>query len=738
MNNLEQPAGISPATTARPGWRNFWSHPATGTWLPLVFYLVVAIIFSWPLALHLGDRVVLSESGDVWQHLWNTWWMRFSLLDLHTHPYTTPMLLHPVGANLFYHALDPMDGYLSIPAQLLFGVVASFNLVILFQLTVAGWGVYLLARYLTGNPSVSLVAGIIYACSPLESRLLNLGQLELTSIEWLPLYILCFLKTLNREARPWLWRVLSVVFLLVLSLDTWYYLLYAVIFSALFTLYKLFQERQEWRQKWPRTLALAIGVMAVYGVLVLPILLPTLREAGSSGATQPRFTVIYNSATLKGLFTTGPSALWGLFGSGDNPEYRGNFLGFIALGLGLLGLIVGFKKNWFWGGVALVFLVLALGLVLHVSFDPNWTPDAAEKGLPLPGSLIFKLPFGNIARVPLRYTLVTTLCLAVLAAYGLAWLLNFIKTRLKDRLKRPALLTWALPALAGLLVFLEFFPGPRTLADTTVPAFYSQIAKEGNWNDFAVLETPDSGSASIISKAMYYQSVSQHPMVGGYLSREPVYPFATYPGIRDLLQLDFCPTAKQCLYGRDILDRSQLKNAAGVLEFYKIRYVIVHPGLLKSQDSQFNANEVLQTVFGKDTKPVYQDGEVQVWRTPGFIESGNPPDPAKVLPQLGDGWGNREDTPNGPVRLVAAAARLELFNPYQQPLQVKLSFSKTQSTKGPTNLAPTLNGQALPARTVSPDLQTVELSLTLQPGLNDLTLKNDSPVYYGTIVISGQ
>ena len=730
MNNLEQqsPSEIN-AVSSWKTWQKFVYSPKGATYLPLAFYLLVAIAFSWPLALHLGDQVVLAGSGDVWQHLWNNWWMRFSLLDLHTHPYTTPMLLHPVGANLFFHALDPMDGYLSTPFQLLFGLVASFNIIILFQLTIAGWGVYLLARYLTGHQAASLVACLIYACSPLESRLLNLGQLELTSIQWLPLYILCFLKTMNREARPWLWRGLSVAFLLILSLDTWYYLLYAVMFSALYTLYRLWQERKDWRQQWPRSLALAVGVMAVYGVLILPVLLPTLREAGASGASQPKFTVIYNSATLKGLFTTGPSALWGLFGSGDNSEFRGNFLGFFALGLGLMGLITGFRKNWFWGGVALIFLVLALGLVLHVSFDPDWRPENIENGLPLPGALMFKLPFGNIARVPLRYTLITTLCLAVLAAYGLAWLIKYVQHRLQGRRE----VGWALPALAGLLVFLEFFPGPRPMADTAVPAFYQQIAKEGNWNDFAVLESPDSSNASIISKAMYYQTVHQHPMVGGYLSREPDYPFQNYPGIRDLLQLDFCPSAKQCLYQRDILDRSSLHNTLGLLQYYKIRYVIVHPGLLKSQDSQFNANEMLHAVFGKAASPVYQDQEIQVWKAQAFIESGSAPEAAKILPQLAEGWDNRQDTANGPVRLIASQARLALFNPYPQPVSLKLRFSNSQAVKGPAKLSPSLNGQALAEQTVDTTLKPLELSLTLKPGLNDLLLKNSGPVNYGQI-----
>src|SRR4051794_11575938 len=112
MNNLEQESRTGDtAQNSRPRWQKFAFGPKGATYLPLAFYLLVALVFSWPLALHLGDRVVLSESGDVWQHLWNNWWMRFSLLDLHTHPYTTPMLLHPVGANLFFHALDPMDGY---------------------------------------------------------------------------------------------------------------------------------------------------------------------------------------------------------------------------------------------------------------------------------------------------------------------------------------------------------------------------------------------------------------------------------------------------------------------------------------------------------------------------------------------------------------------------------------------------------------------------------------------------
>ncbi len=717
-----------------PAKKAILSNPQFSILSPLAFYLLIAVLFTWPLALNLSNRVALTESGDVWQHIWNNWWMRFSLLDLHTQPYTTPMLFYPTGANLFFHALDPMDGYLSIPAQLLFGVVPAFNLQILFQLTVAGYGTYLLTYYLTSNRGAGLVAGLIYACSPLESRLLNLGQLELTSIEWLPLYILCFIRALNREARPWVWRGLSVVLLLVLSLNTWYYLLYAVMFSLLYILYRLGQERREWRKEWRRTLLVAGGVMVVYGVLILPVLLPTLREAGSGGTQQKLYTIIYNSTTVKGLFTPGSSALWGLFGSTDNAEFhRGNFLGYIALILGLIGLVTRFKQGWFWGLVALIFVILAFGPVLHFSFDDWPSIKEAENGLPMPGKLLYNLPFGNIARVPLRYTLITMLCLAVLAAYGLDWL----SRNLPGRLRGVRWVGLGLPFVVGLLVFLEFYPGARTLADTTIPRYYSQLRDEGSWNDFAVLETPDGGNASVVSKAMYYQTLHQHPLVGGYLSRKPEYPFRDFPGIAELLNLDFQGGYR---FQRDILDRASLRNTPALLQYYKIRYVIVHPQLLTDENSRFNAQAVLQAVFGPDAKPYYQDEQVQVWKTSELIQTANRPEASQILPQLGEGWSGREEGPRGAItRTVAQQARLVLFNPYQQPLQVQVR-AVVSTGASQAQLTTQFNGQSLSQniaqKTITPDPGWLIADVTLKPGLNEMIFKTSGPVLFGQFLFA--
>ena len=162
--------------------------------LPALLFLLGAIVFSWPLVLHLTDHVVRTGSGDAWAHLWNSWWARFSLLNLHTSPFHTDALYWPQGASLYFHALDPFTGYLSTPLQLVFGLVPAFNLMVLFEISLAGYAAMQLARYLTGNLAAAIVAGIIYAFSPLKSLYLNLGQLELMSIGWLPLFVLFFIK----------------------------------------------------------------------------------------------------------------------------------------------------------------------------------------------------------------------------------------------------------------------------------------------------------------------------------------------------------------------------------------------------------------------------------------------------------------------------------------------------------------------------------------------------------------
>ncbi len=717
---------------------------------PWILYLIGALIFTWPVALNLGQKVISTRSGDVWQHLWNQWWMPYSLLELHTHPFHTPLIFYPDGVNLYFHALHPLTGYLGMPLQGLFGLAASFVLVQFLQLTFAAYGCYLVARYLTGYYAPALVAGIIYAFCPLQAELLNLGQLELTSIEWLPFFVLFFLRTMREDKQLWLNRVLSALFLLALSFTTWYYTLYALIFSGLYLLWAAIGTWREWRKIWPNLLKRYAGFFLIWLLLAGPLLFLTIRDQARGGtqASQSLFTVIYNSADLSGFFRPGASAIWGIFGSQGSPEVRGQFLGFAVLILAGLGLVVCWKETRLWLYIGLIFFLLALGPVFHFTFDPDWSQanGKAEEGIPLLGQLLYAIPLGNIIRVPLRYTLVVMLALAVCSAYGIGWLSQRKWGKSNFRMQqaaplqetedirrgsfRTAQFSLIVPLIAGLVVFLEFLPVPRTLADTTIPQFYYQIQDEGRLNDFALLELPDAASP----KAMYYQTVHHHPINLGYISRKPAsYLYLENIGVgRTLFNLQELPR-------RDIVDWPNMPNVPVALAAAGFRYLVIHPRYYSPPDWKFMSDRLLE-IFGK-TAPYYQDSELVVYRIPSLTNA--TPDAAKIIPILGDGWSGRIINDGNVTRSIAKDALLALTNPYNQNLATSLTV-RVQSIQQPRNLRVMLGNRELLSQKILPDQSEINLKLDLPPGQTRLNFvaegadgKNPSLVF-GVFTINGQ
>ncbi len=200
ITNDAQPSTSDPAVTTQ----LLTPHSSLLTYLlPLVICFALTVLFTWPLLLNFGDHVISAGgSGDIWQHLWNIWWMKHALTVLHTSPFHTDYIFYPDGASLRFHALNQLGGLISIPLQALFGLIPTFNILVLFNLTMAGFGAYLLARYVLRliNPDREppllpcIAAGIAFAYSAGEASFARLGQLELMSIEWLPFAALFLLR----------------------------------------------------------------------------------------------------------------------------------------------------------------------------------------------------------------------------------------------------------------------------------------------------------------------------------------------------------------------------------------------------------------------------------------------------------------------------------------------------------------------------------------------------------------
>ncbi|MEI7556476.1 hypothetical protein [Candidatus Chlorohelix sp.] len=681
----------------------FWFRHA----IPFGLYLLGAIIFTYPLVLNLGSRIISTPGSDGWQNLWHLWWVKHSLIDLRALPYYTEMLYYPQRIDLLLDPLNVTTGTLSIPLQYLFGLVVTFNIWVLLAITLAGYCTYLLAGYLSNNYSAAIIAGFIFAFSPIISLWLNLGQLELLSAFWLPLFALLYLKTLKGKGRWQGYAGFTAFSFVLMSLTSWYFTYYGLIFAGLILLYRLISREEKWRGLLLR----GIGTLLLSGVALLPIVLRTAGAVGGEQNVGRQSTLNFwlNSVALLDLIKPAPTFFWKAFGFSDNANQRWLFLGFIALALALLGLAVNFKKQWFWGVTGLIFLELALGPTLRFDSSNNLFAKAAdaENGILTPNRLLYALPFGDIARRPLVSLILVMLVCGILATFGLDFLLKRVQNY---RLKAT------LPAIVALLIFLEFIPIPRPLAEASINSFYQKLADTPD--NFAVIDLPDKSDVL----AMYYQTAHEKPMVGGYIARALPYPFAQTPGIKELRSTT--PSA----LSRDIFDPNTLENTPAVLHYFNIRYVIYHLNLTDTvSDSYRKAHlEYINEVF-QAAPPYYRDSEIVVWRVPDLPGATKPCGAKAILPGRLGGWNERQFTESGEVfRWMDGNAEVNFFNPSKQPLRAKFDTS-AYSWNQARRLQLWQNKSIVFEAQVGTELAPLHFELTLQPGDNRIQFKTAEP-----------
>jgi hypothetical protein len=94
------------------------------------------------------------------------WVFRHEVLEGMSPLRTSAIFSLSQGADLSLHNYTTFANLLGLPFEGWLGVVASFNIVYLINVALAGCGMYLLARRLTGRTVESWIAGALFACSP--------------------------------------------------------------------------------------------------------------------------------------------------------------------------------------------------------------------------------------------------------------------------------------------------------------------------------------------------------------------------------------------------------------------------------------------------------------------------------------------------------------------------------------------------------------------------------------------
>ncbi len=586
-------------------------------------YLVITLILFWPLTLNLTTTVV-NGSGDVFQTMWNLWWVNYSLFVLHTSPYYTNLLYYPVGASLATQTLTPIAGIISAPFQFV-SLPFAYNIIFFLDFALAGLFMYLLADHITNNKYAAFLAGLIFAFSPMHVAQ-SYGHLNWTTIEFLPLYILFFLKMIEHKKFSLKYAAIAAVsFILLTFMGDVEQGIITVVLTFFLLLYYLATKR--------RSSVLNKGFAASFGAMILLIaiigspfflsILYGINHYGALASASQQSSVQYNEIWSQSILSyIVPSSFNNQFsnlsaGSGSifspDPTERTAYIGIIAAILAAVGIAYDWKKEHLskaapWLFIGIIFLWLSLGPYIQFSTASS---VSSVPGLYL---LYSKVPLFNLVREPGRFDLIFTVALSILAAIGAKEIFDHEKIKGISKSNMATYLTVGL----GIIILIEYV-GITTPAfahamfiNAQIPLGYKELgALKGNFTVMVLPNLPNITYPALYpGMAEYYQSAFHQPMVGGYTSRTNSTQLLTAEVIPLSLSSLYLEEGYGFIYPSPILENVSNANLLLLAE-YNIHFV----GASRSAYNTSSLSVLYNYLYSLFGVPVYQDNTTIIFST---------------------------------------------------------------------------------------------------------------------------
>jgi hypothetical protein len=477
----------------------------------LAGYVLIAIVFTWPLAARFSTHVMGNARLDNYEYVWKMWWVPHALFERGISPFFAPDIYVPFGYPLAYGEVSPIHTFGQIPLTLLAGPVVSYNAAALASFVLSGLAVFALARRWTDRLTVPadvpprvawlacFFAGAAFAVCAYRMQKLT-GHLPLFATHWLALTLLMvdvWLET--RRARH---AALAGLAFAAAALSSWYH---AFMLGLLLPVYVVawlgnplpaLRDRRTW---------LGIGAASVIvAALCVPFLLPYLQLDTEGATAVPLSDATFRAASFTDYLLPNPlHPLWGGAVSRVMWPFPTPMLtefvisiGWVTLALGLAALKPAAGRGW----RALKWLAAA---AFVLSLGPALTLSRLPLNVPLPGALLREvLPFADSVRSWGRFSIFVMLTFAVLAAAGLIVALARRRPRTQTAL-----------GLAGLAAMLfGAWQGPLTLTEVAPRAVDVWLAAQPG--DAPIMEYPLGEALS--GPAMYYTSAHGRPVTFGY------------------------------------------------------------------------------------------------------------------------------------------------------------------------------------------------------------------------------
>lgn len=501
---------------------------ATRRWLVTavvaVVYLALAVLSNGSAWAHGVSHSVQTAGGnDVPEEIWflaQTPW-----LLLHGHnPLANDWLNAPVGVNLMDNTTMPLLGIAGFPVTVLFGPIATFNVLIDLAIFASALSFFAMARRFVDWWPAAFVGGLLYGFSPFTAATGN-GHLFLL-FQAVPPLVILFVHRFLREssASPW-WTGLAVGLCFVAE-----FYISTEVFASLVVMtaialvvaggYALLRDVQFDRTRCAQMGGCAVLVVALgvgYGAW--------MAVAGPqhiTGPAQPATVIAGESIDPFGLvvptidqrFTLGHAALGDSYVAIRDPTWHiviespienGSYVGVpLLLALIAAGIVLRRRRiALFADAMAAAALVLSLGSHLHV--------DGHRTGIPLPFIVFTHLPLldsSEAARWETYFWLFAALLLSLA--------LDAVR---REAAARRRLGRRGAPAVTGLLALVVLLPlvpaWPYAAGPASVPAWFTQGARSLPAGSTAVVYPLATGADD---SAMLWQAMAQMQfrMPGGF------------------------------------------------------------------------------------------------------------------------------------------------------------------------------------------------------------------------------
>ncbi len=543
--------------------------------LACVAAVAITLVMTWPLAAGFG-RLGRTAPGDGQFAIWNVSWVAHSLT-------TAPLglfdanIFYPHTETLAYSEINLVPGIVGIPGWLLTrNPYVAHNCALVFGFATSAFGMWLLARRLTGGSGAAAVAAVLYAFSPYFFA--HTPHIQLLMAGGIPIALLMMYRIAE---APSIGRGAALgVALATQALACAYYGIFAGLLVAYTGVFLGFT-RGRWRE-WRYWLAIATGA-AVSLVCVLPFFLPFVRLQHEGGFYRSLADNVRYSANVSSYFASAAHAhRWLLEFIQDWPRFNEVlFPGFLALSLAVVGLFAAVRPAD--GRDAgspdareTVVLFATIGLL---AFWASFGPAAG-----LYTVLYYTIPLFPFLRAPSRLGPVVMMAIAILAAVGVRRLLRRLSP------DRHTIAATAITVMALLELNLVPFNWERAPALPQPYTFLAQLPRA------PVAEFPFYGARVVYhlhTQYMLFSTAHWFPLVNGY---------------SDYFPQDFREAAV-------VLDSFPSTDSFNVLKRRRVRYITIHWDMFGPRRSEI---EQRLRPFANHLRPLADDRNMTLYEVVGY------------------------------------------------------------------------------------------------------------------------